>query len=313
MVGKNKIIFTLKEITLLLRQRQLNKFDVNLGVSGKRGNGKSTLLFKIFNDFKKYGFDQRKQQVYSQDDVINLLALRTFSFCWDDEAINSGYKRDFQLAGQKTLIKVVTNYRDNYNIYASALPSLYSLDKDLRELIFMHIHIIERGLAVIFIPLEGQIHTQDHWDTKTNAKIELKENERTKNNPNLPFRYHKFTTFAGYLYFGPMTKKQEAFYKRIKQEKRSKHFNIKEQSPELSFLDKTYNLLIQDKLTKDGLMQICLHEDKKYSSILTSLNSRLKDNGQSQTVTDFFKKKHIKEFNKRSPGSVSSTVNGIPS
>ncbi len=311
MAGKNKIIFTLKEITTLLRERQLNEFDCNLGVSGKRGDGKSTLLFKLFNSFKKEGFIQKKHQVYAQDDVIRLLATERFGFCWDDEAINSGYKRDFQKSGQKTLIKVVTNYRDNYNIYASALPFFYSLDKDLRELIFMHIHIIERGLAVIFIPLDGQIHSQDPWDTKNNMKVEQKENDRRKKNPKLPFRYHRFTTFAGYIYFGAMTDKQKAVYLKIKHEKRSKTFNIEDKPDEVPFIHKVYQLLIDDKLTKDGLMQVCLSGDKKYSNVLSQLNGILKDNGEPRTVKDFFRKKEIKANNSKSTASIDGLVPSI--
>src|SRR4030042_2467296 len=130
----------------------------------------STIISKIFNSFKKEGFNQRKHQVYARKDVINLLACQQFGYCWDDEAINSGYKRDFQNKGQKDLIKIITNYRDNHNIYASALPFFYSLDKDLRDLIFLHLHVIERGVAVLFLPLSDQIHTQDQWDTKNNIK-----------------------------------------------------------------------------------------------------------------------------------------------
>jgi len=307
--SKSKVIWTLKELTSILRQRQLNKFDVNIGVSGRRGNGKSTLLFKIFNSFKKSGFIQDKHQVYSQDDVIKLLATQQFSFCWDDEAINSGYKRDFQGAGQKTLVKIVTNYRDNYNIYASALPFFYSLDKDLRELIFCHIHIVERGLAVILLPLTDQIHESDPWDTARNIKIEKKEHERMERNPGSSFRYHKLTTFAGYLYFGAMTDKQEKIYRSIKRAKRNKNFGIHMQEENTdSFNDRVYKLLIQNKITKDGLMQMCLVEGKKYSSVTSDLNRKLKDNGESKTVREFLTTTQTKAFHNSLKGGINDLV-----
>ena len=304
----------MKELTMTLRRRQLNKFDVNIGISGKRGNGKSTLLFKIFNSFKKQGFLQIKHQVYNQDDVINLLSQQKFRYCWDDEAINSGYKRDFQKAGQKTLIKIITNYRDNYNIYASALPFFYSLDKDLRELIFCHIHIIERGVAVILLPLSDQIHGSDPWDTKNNIKIEIKENMRLKKNPDLSFRYYKLTTFAGYLYFGPMTPKQEKKYNKIKESKRAKSFGIKT-SAEIQgeFKDRVYALLIDGKLTQDGLMQMCLGEGKKYTTIRNLLNSMLKDNGDTRTVKDFYRAIHLKGVHNKVKGSITNLVPSISS
>lgn len=291
MVSKSKIIWTLKELTTCIRQRQLNKYDVNIGVSGKRGEGKSSLLFKIFNSFKKDGFNPEKHQEYSRDKIVSLLANQTFGFCWDDEAINSGYKRDFQNKGQKDMIKILTNYRDNFNIIGSAIPFFYSLDRDLRELIYLHIHIIERGIAVLLMPIEASIHATDPWDTKTNIKIEQQENARIKRNPNLKFRYDRFTTFVGYLYFGPMTPKQEKRYIEIKKRKRALSLNIEGVEEQLDFNKKVYNALIEGKLTKEVLQQMCLIEGKKYSAVATMMNSLLNDAGEERTMTDFFKDK----------------------
>lgn len=315
MVSSTKVVWTIKEFTEVLRKRQLNKFDVNLGVSGKRGNGKSTLLFKIFNSFRKEGFIDEKHQVYAQKDVIKLLASQVFGFCWDDEAVNSGYKRDFQAAGQKTLIKIITNFRDSHNIYASALPFFYSLDRDLRELIFCHIHIIERGLAVILLPLNNQIHESDPWDTVRNIKIERKEHDRMKKNPDLTFRYNKLSTFAGYLYFGPMTDKQEIKYKAIKADKRAKNFGIEleGQEQQRTFKDKIFKLLLDKKLTKDGLIQMCLVEDKKYSSISQELNRMLKNTGETRTLKEFFRTTDIKGFNNNLKGGISNLVPNLSS
>ena len=293
MVSKSSIIWTLKELTTCIRERQLNKYDVNIGVSGKRGDGKSTLLFKIFNSFKNDGFIQEKHQEYSREKIINLLANQKFGYCWDDEAINSGYKRDFQTKGQKDMIKIVTNYRDNFNVIGSAIPFFYSLDRDLRELIFIHIHIIERGVAIILMPLESSIHTTDPWDTKNNIKIEQQENSRLMRTPNAKFRYHRFTTFAGFLYFGPMTPKQEKKYLEIKKRKRALSFDIEGAEPILDFNQKVYNALIERKLTKEGLLQMCFAEGKKYSNVATMMNGMLTDAGEERTMTQFFKDKKI--------------------
>lgn len=296
MVNKSSVLWSVKELTECLRKRQLNRFDVNIGVSGKRGNGKSTCLFKIFHSFRKHGFRQKKQQVYSREDVVNLLSSQKFGFCWDDEAINSGYKRKWQEKGQQDLIQVVTNYRDNFNIYASALPFFYSLDKDLRELIFMHIHIIERGYAVILMPIGSSIHSQDPWDTAFNKKIEEQENKRIQKNPELSFRYHRFSTFAGYLYFGDMTPKQRKRYEEIKKEKRAKALKIEEGfKEEIPFMEKLYQKLLEKKLTKSGIIQMCYMEDRKFSSVNELLNRMLKDRGHTETVKHFLKKSSEEE------------------
>lgn len=310
MPSKSGVKWSIKEITECMRQRQMNKFDANIGVSGKRGDGKSTFLFKIFQSFRKQGFRPYKHQVYSQDNVKSLLCNQKFGFCWDDEAINSGYKRDFQKTGQIELIKIVTNYRDNFNIYGSALPFFYSLDKALRELIFMHVHIIARGVGVVLLPLEGQIHSQDPWDTMTNKKIEFKENARLEKNSDATFRFHKLTTFAGYIFFNSMTDKQEQKYVKIKQTKRAKLFeSIDAANRPMTFLQKLYDLMLQKKLTKDGLSQACLVEGKKYTVALSSLNMMLKDKGDKRTAGEFIVGSG-KDSSKLSP-EVAKVIEGV--
>lgn len=314
MPTKSEVLWSIKELIRSLRERQLNKFDVVIGVSGRRGNGKSTAIFKLLNSFKKEGFNQEKHQVYKRDDVMRLLATQKFGFCWDDEAINSGYKRDFQNAGQKELIKMITNYRDNYNMLASALPFFYSLDRDLRELVFVHIHIIERGLAVILMPLDDQIHSADPWDTKANIKIEEQENRRTQKNPDNKFRYHRLTTFAGYLLFGDMTPKQRRKYEEIKQRKRGEVFKVEGfQDDGKNFMDKVYKILLEGKLTKDGIIQMCFIEGKKYSSVTSILNRMLTDNGETKTVKDFLQQPSNKVFHSKTNGEILNIIPDLPS
>jgi len=248
----------------------------------------STLINKILLRIK--GFKPKKHQVYSRDDVINLLQNQEFGFCWDDEAINSGYKRDFYFKAQKELIKMVTAYRDNFNIYASAIPSFYSLDKDLRDLIFMHIYILERGVGVIFMPVKDNIHTVDAWDTKNNAKKEEVWQLKKARDPSFKFPYHKLSTFAGYIYFTDLTKGQREKYETIKKEKRNAAFVDKEENGENkkeNFLDKLYSKVLERKMTKEGLMQVCLMEGRKYSEIVTRLNQRLTDEGIRETLKKY--------------------------
>lgn len=285
--GKTSIVWSIKEFSEVLRSRQLNKYDVNIGVSGKRGDGKSTFIFKLLSRFK--GFKPKKHQVYIRDDVVNLLRNQQFSFCWDDEAINSGYKRDFQNTGQKELIKIITAYRDNFNIYASAIPFFYSLDKDLRELIFVHVNIIERGFAVILMPLRDNIHQTDPWDTKNNAKKEEAWQLKKAKDPSFKFPYHKLSTFAGYLKFTDITPKQRNLYESIKKEKRQSAFedNGGTENKELSFHEDVYIKLKEGKLSKEGLLQICSFHGKKYHHVLAELSKRLKEDLDTKTPTQY--------------------------
>lgn len=299
MASKSRIIWTIGELVTVLRQRQQNQYDANFVVTGKRGDGKSTLILKILLRFKGL-FNQEKHQVYERDDVISLLKRQKFNICWDDEAINSGYKRDFQNKGQQELIKMITAYRDNFNIYASALPFFYSLDKDLRALVFLHIHVIERGYAVLFMPLEDSIHTSDAWDTKNNAKMEESWQKKKIKDPLFKFPYHKMSTFAGYLYFGDCTKKQRDKYLRIKAEKRKDAFMTeaettaeKEKHKEIGFNEKLMGLIENGEITEDEFIKFCLFQDKKVTSVIASINKMFKDRGLPKTVMQTFKDKKL--------------------
>ena len=280
--------WSVRDIVDILKARQRNKFDGNLAVSGDRGNGKSTIIGKIFYRFPK--FRPKIHQVYNREDVIRLLRKHKYSLCFDDEAVNTGYKRDFQNRGQKELIKVLTAYRDNFNIHASAIPNFFSLDKDLRDLFFLHIHVIERGIAVIHMPLQGRLYSQDRWDSKYNAKVEENWSKKIQANPMFKPAYYKLSTFRGYLFFKDLTDKQRKLYEEVKVEKRRLKFDSEEElleQKEKDFSERLYKLLIEKKLTRSGLVQYCLLEGKKYSSISTKLNMMLTDRGVKETVKDF--------------------------
>ena len=277
-------VFTIKDIVTVLKARQDNEFDARFTVVGDTGDGKSTLITKIL--YRLGGFNPRKQQVYERDDILKILKTKTKSICFDDEAINSGYKRDWQDKGQQELIKILTNYRDSFNIYASALPNFFSLDKDLRDLVFMFIQITERGIGVLHLPIAGRTYTQDRWDSKNNAKIEQSWNFKMKRNPNYIPPYHKLSTFAGYIYFSKMTIKQERVYREVKKSKRAKVFEDK-QEDQKTFYQKLYDSMIEGKLNTEGLQQICQMEGKNQSTVRQHLNKMLKDRAVKETAKEF--------------------------
>lgn len=270
-----RVKWTLKDLVGLIKLRQQNQFDANIVVSGSRGEGKSTCIAKLMYLTKKY--NPKRHQVYSREEVIKLLAHQKFGLCFDDEAINSGYKRDFQNKGQQELIKIVTAYRDNFNIYASAIPNFFNLDKDLRDLVFIHIHVVERGLGILHMPIQGRLYSVDKWDTKNNAKLEDKWNKQRATNPDYKIPYHKLSTFRGYVYFEDLTIKQRELYLEVKQEKRKSAFDKYIEKPqEEDFFEKCLKLILDKKITKDGLTQMCLMDKREYKTTLQKLNRMLK-------------------------------------
>lgn len=303
-MARGAITFSIKDIVNVVKARQANEFDARIAIAGDTGDGKSTLGSKVM--YRHGKFKPWKHQVYSRDDVLKLLTTEFKGKCFDDEAINSGYKRNWQDKGQQEMIKILTNYRDSFNLYISALPNFFTLDKDLRDLFFMLLHVIERGVAVVHLPIQGSMYSQDKWDAKNNAKIEQAWNKRMKKNPNFRIPYHKLSTFAGYLYFSDMTENQKKLYKEVKKAKRAVEYEDQNINKEESFNEKIYSLVIEGKLSQQGLLEICLMNDKKYSSVVSQLNNMLRDRGNSHTLSHYFK-----ESSKASSSSSNVQINNL--
>lgn len=305
------VIWTIKDIIEILQNRQKNEFDGNIAITGNRGDGKSTCIGKIF--FRLPKFNPWKQQVYKREDILKLIKYQKFGQCWDDEAINSGYKRDFQNKGQQEQIKILTNYRDNFNIFASAIPNFFSLDKDLRDLYFIHLHIIRRGTAIIHMPVQGKLYSQDKWDAKYNAKVEDSWSKKIQHNPDFHPPFNRLTTYRGILYFNDLTPKQKALIQEVKRVKRAETYESEEEkNSEIPLLEKLYKLAIEKKLTKEFLLLTCQMENKKYSSITSSLNRILVDNGHKETLRAFLQQSDTNNIHNTGNVEINSLVPDVP-
>ena len=296
------LVFSIKDLVEIIQGRIDNKYDANVLVSGARGDGKSTLIVKILSRFKQYR--PWKHQVYTRKDVMRLLEGQKRGIIFDDEAINSGYKRDFYDSGQKKLIKMINMYRDNFNIYCSAVPKFYSLDKDLRDLIKIHIHVIRRGIAVIHIARTGNLYSDDVWDIKYNKKIEESWSKKMKKNPNFNPSYHRLTTFIGYLTFGDLSPKQREIYEQIKVIKRKKVYEEELKEQDLDNKADTTKFITECILSGvikdiDEFKHAVLQRKGKITSVRICVNRRLKDLGHDTTITKMFKENKDKGIQKQ--------------
>jgi len=305
------IHWSIKELAEMTKERIKNKFDSNIAVTGLTGIGKSTFLWKFFHKFPD--FKVEKQLTYKRSEMIDLIKNYKFSYCWNDELIKSGYKRTFFDQEQIELITILTQYRNNYNIVAGAVPVFFTLDKELLKLFGMHINIIRRGIGVVHLPREGRMYTDDIWDIKVNAKLEEQWSKKKQKNPDFRIPYHKYTTFAGYVFFGAMTKKQEEYYERLKEQKRGDANNSKkDERPEESFYQKVLRLLKEKKLDENSLLNLCLFHNKKLSNVRVRLNQMLKDEGESKTLKDFLiSKKKIEDTNNLHNNTTFHKLNNI--
>ena len=209
----------------------------------------------------------------------------------DDEAIRTAYKRNFYDSDQKLLIQMLNMYRDNFNVYGMAIPNFYSLDRDLRDLVKIHIYMIRRGVGVVHIAKES-LYSDDCWDVKYNKKIEESWAKKKMKNPDFHLPYHKLTTFRGYIYFNDLTDRQRNLYEEIKQTKRKAVYEteMKGDSEEENFYDKVFERVLNGGITKDMLQEICLISGKKMSAVQALINVRLKDKGSKETLSVYLKK-----------------------
>lgn len=306
------VFWSVKELAEMTKDRVRNKFDSIIFVTGSTGKGKSTFLWKFFNKFDDFKVEEKL--TYSRSEFIHLIRDFKFSYAWHDELISAGNKRKFYDQEQIELIEILTKYRSNYNIVGGAVPIFFTLDKELLKLVGMHINIVERGLAVVHLPREGRMYSDDPWDVKINSKLEEKWSKKKQKNPDFKIPYHKYTTFAGYVRFGKLTDNQEEYYEMLKETKRADSEERKEngEDEKEGFYDKTLRMLKEGKLDEDGLLQICLFNDKKLSSVKVRLNQLLNDEGEERTLTDFLKdKKKNTDTNKLHNNNLLKKLNNI--
>lgn len=236
----------------------LNKYDLFMVIEGGTGIGKSTLAFEIcmkvaqefrrlyrldeevveyyyervgkklnlspeefiakilkFKENRAYYFHPRKALIYTQDELQRALASWN-SISIPDEMINITFNRDFYSEKQKDIIKMLNMFRDHENLTVACVPQFQNLDNQIKNLCKMKITVKKRGLAIIHTP-NSAIYCKDKWDQATNEKIERVWIIKKITRPN----YSKLTTFRGLLKFPPLSKKAEAMYQQIKNDKRS--------------------------------------------------------------------------------------------
>jgi len=281
------VIWSIKELAEMIKAGINNKFDAFILITGATGTGKSSLAIKILNKYPD--FKLKDKLVYKRDKLIHLIKDYKNSYAFADELISIGNKRKFYDIEQIQLIEVLTKHRSNYNILIACLPIFFSADKELLKLVSLHIQVVERGLAIIHMPIRNRIFSDDIWDVLINQKQENYWSKMRRKNPNYKPQYWRYTTFAGFLPFNKLTDKQEEEYELLKEQGRNGSFEEEDKKTQKSFYDKVLKMLRERKLDEQGLLQLCLYEGKKLSSVKVSLNRMLKDSGEKDTLKDLLK------------------------
>lgn len=293
---KEAVLWSCRKLADSIKNRIESKRDSNIIISGRTGIGKSHLANVFLNKFE--GFNINKHLTYRRDEMIDMIINQTKGFIWNDEFISSAFKRGFYEKAQIRLISTLTKYRANYNLTVACIPNFYSVDVELRKLFSLHIFVIERGLAVIHVPLKERLFGNENWDSKENSKLENEWNAKKRKNPKFKIPYHQLSTFVGYLHFPKLTAKQEEIYERLKIEKRTEYDDTEKViDPEENFYKNTLDMIKLGTLTEDNLLPICLSHNRKLSSVRARLGQILRDEGKGKTLQEIFKEKQKERKN----------------
>jgi len=211
-------VWKLTELADMIKKRQENKYDVVIVIDGARGNGKSTLAYKLLT--RTGNFNPRKDLMFTRDDVVDAIVNRKFSCIDADEMINSAHNREFFSGDQKNLIRIMNQYRSNHNILIGSIPHFWDLDPQIRKLVKLRITVVKRGIAVLQMA-RTNLYANDMWDVTTNKKIEESWSGKSRQGKLLSPKYHQLTTYAGHLFYGALSPEQQAIYDEIRDKKRA--------------------------------------------------------------------------------------------
>lgn len=274
------VVWSMNDLAFCVDGMINNDFDCIMIVEGKRGIGKSTLVYKLAKKLKSIQkFRPHRDLCYSRKQVIEQLTKRKKGFIFADEMINVTYNRDFYVEDQKVLLKGLNMYRDSCNVFAGCIPEFIDLDVQFRRMCKIRITVIRRGIALIQTQRKT-IYSADPWDMKLNQKIEDKWSMKGTKNP----RYSQLTTVRGIIKFGDLRPAQKLLYKNIKEKKRNRVFESeanlkKEESPEVRFYNNIYNLVKNRSLTPNEFNMSCITFGIKDEVVKKRIRRMLRDEG----------------------------------
>ena len=175
-----------------------------------------------------------------------------------------------------------------------AIPNFYSMDKDLRDLMKIHIFIPKRGFAIIHVAKEDRMYNNDPWDVEHNKKIENEWSKIMKKDPDFIPPYHKLSTFVGYLTFGDLKAGQRKLYEEIKRKKRAilyENLGGKPKTAKEVVIEKAWDGIQKGFLTPEKLKFLCWANDVDEGSVRRALTEKVKKEDPTLNLNDYMKMK----------------------
>jgi hypothetical protein len=213
-------IIPASKLRQMVTKRLKANLDFYLVADGHRGLGKSSFLYE-FSKTDSPDFTLSTHFVFrkgSKAMTSKFLALPKYEILVSDEGQRQFYSMDFARREQNELWKFLTQSRKANLGVAFATSDFMKLGSALTNILDMRIHVIARGIGVIFWPKENAVQS-DKWELKECQRI-FRDKTRGLRPPELTVKklleiYSDFPTFFGVTNWSAMPAEAEAEYLRL--------------------------------------------------------------------------------------------------
>jgi hypothetical protein len=315
---------------LLLERIMIEKDNVVL-ITGKRGDGKTTLALKlilgyrdmervqrVYNEEKNRNseeikdyplaefnpFDMEAHMAFRREQLQNLCKTLKRSFILADEAVVNAGRRNAMTRANKMLHEIITINRKNLNTIFFCIPSIEDFDVSILQYITHWIHVDDRGLGIILLPHGKSIFGRKNWDVDKMKKIYDKFIEDKPTVNSVP--YWLFDNFRGFVRFRALGVRTEAKYLDIAHREKNKDTDEATQGKTIikkKFTDEQEKLMseLTDKLMNGKITdsadyyEYCSKLDFKKEKLNREINNLLIEKGDGRNATRIIKENKQKE------------------
>ncbi len=322
--------FTQQFFRFLLIDRIMIKKDNLVLITGKRGDGKTTMALKIIlglsniekleeyynlevnkelekkKEFKLthlQAFDLEHDMAFTRKDLQDLCKENRNGFILADEAIVNAARRNSMTKANKILHEVLTINRKNANTIFFCLPSIEDFDISILQYVTHWIHIDDRGLGCIMLPEAKSIFGKKTWDIDRMKKIYDKFLEDNPGLQSVP--YWLFDNFRGYIRFRELTKKVEEKYLQIAHDKKNADTDAEEPTKvkkprideeKMTILQNIADRLISGEITDNAeYYAYCAETDFNKPKLNKEVNEILAKKGDGRAVNRVIRENKAKE------------------
>ena len=264
-----KLVYTIQEFAEICHNVLRSDRDVNIGVGGFTGEGKSCFASKLAKEYSlvskcEWNFGlmtwnrtemmewiDGKKGTEKDENGLRENQLPEYSVILPDELFKMFYRRNWFDEGQQDAIAVLNMCRDRHLLNIGNIPNFWELDGGFQGRVRFYIYIPRRGIAWVF-QQETNPFSNDPWNVNDNKKRFRKSNSPFKI-PNFlcQINYDDWDADEKIAYYKIRNEKRLFAVDDKKAEKQERYKDIKDQR------DKLIRLLMKEgTLTQNEVAEI---------------------------------------------------------